>query len=330
MSVIPDWADAIDPKAAQALLSGDSLSKSALNAGLDAVQTQATATPSAATAQEAQASADAQIRSKINNLSDADRGIFQNAVGRTGPLIDAWNTGAQQGATAFHSGLVTDQSVFSPALAGNLMWAATSIEGVGAKVLLSFVGATAGSFAGFQSDYDKVIGPIIGDVSTHLNQLHDDMLNRADVLIYPTLMQEGLSNFAALDLPHQNILLWNGLFSSIRSDTGQYTNHTRDFVLGNLQAADREASDKLAFYRRVWPTSLVIAGSGIDGPRWMFSQERWSQQTDDPVWLWSGRDVSFDEFTGSGEDPCNDRNERNKRAAVLLRLAINRRWPVNP
>lgn len=328
MSEMPDWARAIDPQNVQALLNGDALSNSAVNAGLYALQTPATvAADSAAKARQQQQADDAQVLAKIGEVTPADKAILDNARFLAGALITTWSSAALEGVDNFKSSLVTNQTVFAPSLAGNLMWAATSIEGVGSKVLLSFVGATAGSLEGFKPSYDEVIGPVVGDVKAHLDQVTDDLLNRADILLYPALIQEGLSNFATLDGKHQNIFIWNVLFPSIKTTTGDYKPATVDFVLGNLQAADHDAAEKLAFYARVWIASLVNVGAAyLTGPRWVFSQDKWSEQTDDPIWLWAGRDVSLDQFPTNVGDPCMD---PNKRAAVLLRIAINRRWPVN-
>lgn len=328
MSEMPDWAQAINPQNVQAVLNGDSLSKSAVNAGLYALQNPATiAADSAAKAHQQQQADDAQVQAKIDKLSPADKAIVTEAGNEAGALVNAWLTGAMQGKNRFKSSLVTDTKVFEPSLAGNLMWAATSIEGVGSKVLLSFVGAIAGSLAGSKSSYDEVIGPVVGDVEAYLGQVASNLLNRAEILLYPALMQEGLQNFAALDETHRNIFIWNVLFPSLKTTTGDYPGPTAAFVLSNLQAADHDAAEKLAFYARVWNASLVNVGFDNSGPIWVFSQDKWSEQTDDPVWLWAGSNVSsLVQFPTNVGDPCKN---PNKRAAVLLRIAINRRWPVN-
>ena len=212
-----------------------------------------------------------------------------------------------------------------PALVGNLLWAATAVEAVPAKVFLSFFGATLGTLGTIPPSYDAVIGPVTGDVTKRINDLHDDMLNRMDVLIFPVLSRQGFAKFADLDPPHQLAFLWNELFRVASAD-GRFIEPTKAFVLANLQAADQDALDKLQLYQRAWNASLRPEGVDLEGPKYVFDQSVWAQYVSEPVWVWLGPvSPSLLVFRGPG-DP--NPSIRNQRAAAVLRLAIERRWPT--
>ena len=339
MSVAPDWASAIDPATVKTLLNGDALPKLALTSGLAVADDNATAKPADTSQELAEqaarlANSDAAIRVQINGLAAPDRDIFDKAVLAAQILINAWHDGTLQGVDAFKSKILTDQTSLDLALANNLMFAAISVQGLVSKVLLSLVkNVVTDTLKSKPSDkYDGVIGPIIDDAKTRLNHLHDDMIGRADVLLYPELSRTGLANFEKLDLPQKNDLLWRSIFTSITFSSADYINPTRNFVLSNLQSADKDAIEKLALYQRIWNTSLrILPATGFEGNSWAFDQERWKQQTDDPVWLWTGVDISDPSFPwyflSPVSDPCPS---PNKRAAALLRRAIDSRWPIGP
>jgi hypothetical protein len=222
----------------------------------------------------------------------------------------------------FHSRLVTDQTLIWPALAGNLIWAATAIEAVPYTVALSFFGATLGTLGAIPPRYDAVIGPVNADVVKRLNDLHDDLLNRLDVLVLPLLRGRGYPAFAAMARPEQLGVLWSGLFQV--PSTGRYIEPTRVWVKARLDAADADAADHLAALRRVWIASVRPAGADLEGQRFVWDEDRWNQLTTDPVWLLTGRDVYLDVFHVQGEEPLTDTAAR---AAALLRLAIDARFP---
>lgn len=268
--------------------------------------------------------ADAQTRARIRALDSKDAQTLRDGIGAGRSLLDAWRDGAIAGVGAFRSRLVSDQGSVLPALVGNLLWAATAVEAVPAKVFLSFFGATLGTLGSIPPSYDAVIGPVTGDVAKRINDLHDDMLNRMDVLTFPVLSRRGFAKFAELDPPHQLAFLWQELFR-VASD-GRYIEPTKAFVLANLQAADQDASDKLQLYQRAWNASLRQAGVDFQGVRYVFDQSVWAQYVSEPVWVWLGPiSPSLLVFRGPGDpNPAI----HNRRAAAALRLAIERRWPT--
>lgn len=273
----------------------------------------------------AQDAADARLRAQIKALAPADATTHQFAVQDAAELLDAWRDGAVLGVHDFHSRLVRDQALISPALAGNLLWAATSITAVPFTVGLSFVGAILGTLGTIAPRYDAIIGPVTADVVARLNNLHDELLNRLDLLVFPLLRSRGYPAFAALTRPDQLALLWSGLFQ-VPASSGHYIEPTRFWLKARLDAADASAAARLAVLRRAWAASLRSAGSDYD-PLFVLDRARWNQFTTDPVWLFAGHDVSWDQYRGPFVEP---RTDEDARAAALLRLAIDVQFPGTP
>jgi hypothetical protein len=327
MSQMPPEAEAA-ARAERLLRSADALPKAPLTAGLGVLDSPLLR-PDPGAAQRKRASleaADAQVRAKVRTLGQADAQTLRDAVAAGRSLLDAWRDGAVEGVAAFRSKLVSDQGSVLPALIGNLLWAATAIEVVPAKVFLSFAGATLGTIGSISPNYDAVIGPVTDDVRTRLNDLHDDLLNRMDVLVFPVLQHQGFAKFAALDPPRQLGLLWQELFRVPSSD-GRYIEPTKAFVLGNLQKADQDALERLQLYERVWRMSLRPGGVYPEGATYVFDGAVWAQHVSDPVWLWVGSSPQFQVFWRPTDDPNPN---PGRRAAAVLRLAIERRWPSTP
>lgn len=271
---------------------------------------------------DAQNDQDARARAQIKALIPENAATHQLAVQEAASLLAAWREGAILGLHDFHSRLVVDQTLIGPALAGNLLWAATAIKMVPYTVGLSFVGATLGTIGAIAPRYDAVIGPVTADVVKRLNDLHDDLLNRLDVLVLPLLRSRGYPSFAALDRPEQLGLLWSGLFQV--PATGRYIEPIRAWVLARLNAADAAAAARLAALRRAWVASVRPAGVDFNGTRYVWDSTRWNQLSSDPVWLLTGRDISLEVYYIQAGDPPTDVPAR---AAALLRLAIDAQFP---
>lgn len=273
---------------------------------------------------------DAQARTQIRALNPSDATTHQIAVQDAAVLLDAWRDGAVLGVHDFHSRLVGDQTLIWPALAGNLLWAASAINGIEHLTVLamSFFGATLGTLGAIPPRYDAVIGPVTADVVARLNNLHDDLLNRLDLFVFPLLRRRGYPSFAVLDRPDQLAVLWSGLFR-VPATGGHYIEPTRVWVRARLDAADAAAAAHLAALRRAWVASIRPDGVDIMGSRFKWDRARWNQLTTDPVWLLAGRDISFFEvyYTPNGDPPFTDIPAR---AAALLRLSIDSQFSNLP
>lgn len=329
MSQMPPEAEAAARARTERLLrSADALPKTPLTSGLGVLDP-LVLRPDPAVAERKRArleAADAQVRGRIKALGQADAQTLRDAVAAGRSLLDAWRDGGVEGVAAFRSKLVSDQGTVLPALVGNLLWAATAIEAVPEKVLLSFFGATLGTLGSIPPSYDAVIGPVTGDVHKRLNDLHDELLNRMDVLVFPVLQRQGFAKFAALDPPRQLALLWQELFRVPSSD-GHYIEPTKAFMLGNLEKADQDALERLQLYQRAWNASMRLMGADEVGQIFEFDGAAWAQYVSDPVWLWAGSFSDAQVFRQPTGDPLLN---PGRRAAAVLRLAIERRWPSNP
>lgn len=277
----------------------------------------------------AQNAKDAGVRAQIKALSPADAVTQRNAISSAAELLDAWRDGAVLGVHDFHSRLVSDQTAIAPALAGNLLWAAAAIDQIDHIIVLamSFFGATLGTLGAGPPRYDAVIGPVTADVVTRLNNLHDDLLNRLDLLVFQLLHSRGYPVFEALNRDEQLALLWSGLFTGPATD-GHYIEPTRTWVLARLNEADAAAEADLKRLLDAWNASLSPTGSALGGARFRWDGARWNQLSPDPVWLLTGREVFYELFD-TKTDPVHAENIP-ARAAALLRLSIDKRFPVKP
>lgn len=271
---------------------------------------------------------DTTVRNRIRALSPEKHDTVRSAVEETASLIDAWREGALAAVAGFRSELVSDQGSVAPALLGNLLWAATAIESVGSKVVLSFFGATLGTLGGAAAAYDQVIGPVSASISERVNNLHDDLVARADVLAFDVVDRIGLDTFAGLERPEQLVRLWRGGFAP-PVNSARFIEPTRDFVLNNLQAADRDARGRLDRLLQAWQASVHQTGVDLIGPKFTWNAGDWAARTRDPVALWTGGAVPEPGLVllRSIDDPVFVPRLRDRRAAVLLRLAIDERWP---
>ncbi len=267
-------------------------------------------------------------RAEIKGLPAEQRSSLNQGMALGRDLVDDWHTGAVQAVGIFKSSMVSDQSTVRLALAGNLMWAATSIELVPAKVLLSFLGAMLGTLGAVPSSYEAVMGPVKGDLTTKLNNLRDQFKRNLDIILLPVIRRTGFANFLMMGLPDQNALVWSSLFRDIGPTTTP-TEGSKAYVLRNLQRADEAAAARLALYRRAWLSSTTGGGVDFSGPFRYFDPSKWAAEAGgDPVWLYAGGDVSvFDKLRIVGDDPLLGTRSRDMRGALLLRRAIEELWP---
>lgn len=273
---------------------------------------------------------DANVRAQIKALSSDDAATQQVAVAYADTLLTAWHDGAVQGVRDFHSSLVPDRTHMGLALSGNLLWAASAIKDIPNPyvVAMSFVGATVGTLGALPPRYDAIIGPVTADVVTRLNNLHDDLLNRLDLLVFPLVKTRGFPTFKAMDHTEQLRFLWTGLFKVPATD-GHYIESIRAWVLAGLKAADVAAAARLARLRRAWNASIVVDHLDLEGPHFRLDAKRWKALTSDPIWLFAGRDVYYEVYTSAPADDPPD-TDMQARAAVFLRLAIDAQFPSVP
>ena len=325
----------VEASAATVLSAAGALPKDALTASAGALNTNAldAERPDGFNRLAELAQQDIDTLKKIKSLSAADTATLEAAKGIGRALLDNWLRGATQAVQAFRSKVVSNQSSVLPALAGNLLWAATAIEGVPAKVALSFIGATLGTLGTIPPTYDAIVGPVTTSYEDRLTAVHNDLQKRMDVLCFRALGASGLAAFARLEGDQRKFdELWKRLFRvPSGGDEASSTLATRAYILANLQRADDDTVATLETLHKAWLASVEFRFVGLleMPPNGLleFDEKAWYQHTDIDIRLFAERrpDVLL---AAQASDPLLDDLARDRRAAVLLRIAVEKRWPA--
>jgi hypothetical protein len=280
---------------------------------------------------------DSALRKEIAKLPEGQQKVLTKASTVVRDLVSAWGEGAMQARAGYRSSFIEDDSTLGLALSGNLMWAATSIAAI-AKIPylaigMSFVGAAIGTLGAIPSTYDTVFARVTENLEDRINRIEDAMMVRNDVITYEALKILNITAFGTLESPDQYRAMWPLLFDVPLGDSdGEYRNPTRRYLLANLQQADHDAAEIFQQLERAWSASMV----SINVPRpeppapaalvelGVFDERKWSEHTKYPAWIYLGSNPHQGDLFYIYRDPCP---ESGKRRALVLTIAIERRWP---